>query len=85
VEPSSLDHSIVQPLPLLPFKILLPAGRLLSYSRDYTLSYTLSPATGLQNEFVEMGLLYPIPWDSVIHGCEGDLKHGRRWEEEKEK
>lgn len=32
VEPSSLDHSIAQPLPLFPFKMLLPAGRLLSYS-----------------------------------------------------
>jgi hypothetical protein len=28
---------------------------------------------------------YPVPWDSVIRGCEGNRKPGRRWEEEKEK
>ena len=39
VEPASLDHSIVQPLPLL-----LPAGSQPSYSGDYT----WSPAAGLQ-------------------------------------
>jgi hypothetical protein len=27
---------------------------------------------------------YPVPWDSVIRGCVGDRKPGRRWEEEKE-
>jgi hypothetical protein len=32
VELSSLDHSIVQPLPLFPFKILLLAGRPLDYT-----------------------------------------------------
>ena len=42
VEPASLDHSIVQPLSLL------PAGSLPSYSGDYTLSCTWSPAAGLQ-------------------------------------
>ena len=30
------------------------------------------------------GATYPIPWDSVIRGCKGDCKPGRRWEEEKE-
>jgi hypothetical protein len=28
---------------------------------------------------------YPVPWDSVIRGCEGDRKPGRKWEEGKEK
>jgi hypothetical protein len=46
VEPSSLDHSIVQPLLLFLFKILLPAGRRPSYSWDHTLSFTWSPAAG---------------------------------------
>ena len=23
---------------------------------------------------------YPIPWDSVINGCEGDHKPGRKWD-----
>jgi hypothetical protein len=27
--------------------------------------------------------LYPVPWDSVIRGYEGDHKPGRKWEEEK--
>ena len=27
---------------------------------------------------------FPVPRDSVIRGCEGDRKPGRRWEEEKE-
>ena len=26
---------------------------------------------------------YPVPRDSVICGCEGDRKSGRKWEEEK--
>ena len=30
------------------------------------------------------GTTYPVPRDSVICGCEGDRKPGRRWEEEKE-
>ena len=38
VEPASLDHSIVQPLPLL-----LPAGSRPSCSRVYIWSYTWSP------------------------------------------
>ena len=46
VEPSSLDHSIVQPLLLFLFKILLPAERPQSYSGDYALSCTSSPAAG---------------------------------------
>ena len=29
-------------------------------------------------------LSYPVPRDSVIRGCEGDRKPGRRWEEGKE-
>ena len=48
VEPAFLDHSIVQPLALFLFKILLPAGRSPSYSWDYTLSCTWSSAAGLQ-------------------------------------
>jgi hypothetical protein len=28
---------------------------------------------------------YPILRDSVIHGCEGDCKPGRKWEEGKQK
>ena len=44
VEPSSLDHSIVQPLPLFLFKILLPAERPQSYSGDYALSCAPYPA-----------------------------------------
>jgi hypothetical protein len=28
--------------------------------------------------------MYPVPRDSVIRGCEGGRKPGRRWEEEKE-
>lgn len=31
------------------------------------------------------GATYPIPRDSVICGCEGDCKPGRKWEEGKEK
>jgi hypothetical protein len=27
---------------------------------------------------------YPVPWDSVIRGCERNRKPGRRWEEGKE-
>ena len=27
--------------------------------------------------------MYPDPRDSVIHGCEGDHKPGRKWEEGK--
>jgi hypothetical protein len=23
---------------------------------------------------------YPVPWDSVIRGCEGDRKPGRKWD-----
>jgi hypothetical protein len=42
VEPSSLYHSTVQPLLLFLFKILLPAERPWSYSRDYALSCTCS-------------------------------------------
>jgi hypothetical protein len=33
---------------------------------------------------IEKQEVYPVPWDSVIHGCEGDRKPGRRWKEEKE-
>jgi hypothetical protein len=46
VEPSSLDHSIVEPLLLFLFKILLPAERPRSYSGDYALSCTSSPVAG---------------------------------------
>ena len=30
------------------------------------------------------GATYPVPRDSVIRGCEGDRKPGRKWEEKKE-
>ena len=42
--------------------------------RNYNLDLTLT-----------LGATYPVPRDSVIRGCEGDRKPGRRWEEEKEK
>jgi hypothetical protein len=28
---------------------------------------------------------YPVPRDSVIRGCKGDHKPGRKWEEGKER
>ena len=31
------------------------------------------------------GATYPLPRDSVIRGCEGDRKPGRKWEEEKKR
>jgi hypothetical protein len=43
------------------------------------------PSTARVPTFINETLLYPIPRDSVIRGCEGDRKPGRRWEEEKEK
>ena len=46
VEPSSLDYSIVLPMLLFLFKILLPAERPQSYSGNYTLFCMSSPAAG---------------------------------------
>jgi hypothetical protein len=50
VEPSSLDYSVVQPLLLFLFKILLPAERLRSYFGEYALSCMPSPSAGSRHQ-----------------------------------
>jgi hypothetical protein len=38
----------------------------------------------LQKNLHDLKILYPVPRDSVIRGCEGDLEPGRKWKEKKE-
>ena len=54
MEPSSLDHSIVQPLLLFSFKILLLAGRL------HPILHLGRLQLGSKDELAGMGLL-PLP------------------------